>query len=222
MEEFVIELFAANTPNNLKVFAILEELGMPYEVRPLKLAENEQKEPWFLKINPNGRTPAIVDQANEGFAVFESGAILIYLAEKAGRLLPTEGKSRSLVLQWLMFQMSGVGPMQGQVNVFRQAKEQIPFAIERYANETRRLYKVLDARLGEAEFLAGEYSIADIATWPWVRLYKMSQVSIEGMSNLKRWLEAMDAREACKVALRKAGELRAEGPRPWLDALRTA
>ncbi len=195
---------------------------MPYEVRPLKLAENEQKEPWFLKINPNGRTPAIVDQANEGFAVFESGAILIYLAEKAGRLLPTEGKSRSLVLQWLMFQMSGVGPMQGQVNVFRQAKEQIPFAIERYANETRRLYKVLDARLGEAEFLAGEYSIADIATWPWVRLYKMSQVSIEGMSNLKRWLEAMDAREACKVALRKAGELRAEGPRPWLDALRTA
>lgn len=218
----MIELYAANTPNNVKVFIALEELGVPYEARPLKLQENEQKEPWFLKINPNGRTPAIIDKGSGDFAVFESGAILIYLAERAGRLLSSDPKRRSEAIQWLMFQMAGVGPMQGQVNVFLRAQEQIPFAIERYTNETRRLYDVLDKRLGEAEFLAGEYSIADIATWPWVRLHAMSRVSVDDMPNLKRWIDAMDERKACKDGVRKAAELQADAPRPWLDALRAS
>jgi GSH-dependent disulfide-bond oxidoreductase len=141
----MIELFVANTPNNVKVLIALEELGIPYETKVLRLQENEQKEPWFLKINPNGRTPAMIDRASGDFPVFESGAMLIYLAEKAGRFLPTDEKGRSTVLQWLMFQMGGIGPMQGQVNVFLRAKERIPFAIERYSTETLRLYKVLDS-----------------------------------------------------------------------------
>src|SRR6187397_1601473 len=161
----MIELFTAATPNGWKVSIALEELGLPYTVRPISLGKLEQKEEWFLKINPNGRIPAIIDHDNGDFAVFESGAILIYLAEKTGKLLPTDTKGRSVAIQWLMFQMGGIGPMQGQANVFfRYAPEKIQYAIDRYQNETKRLYQVLDRRLGEAEYLAGDYSIADIAT----------------------------------------------------------
>lgn len=193
----MIDLYTAATPNGWKASIVLEELGLPYEVHPLKLGKNEQKEEWYLKINPNGRIPAIVDRDAGDFAVFESGAILIYLAEKTGTLMPQDAKGRSLVLQWLMFQMGGVGPMQGQANVFyRYAPEKIEFGIQRYQNETRRLYEVLDRRLGEAEYLAGEYSIADIATWPWVSIHFWAGVSIEGLGNLNRWIEAIRARPA--------------------------
>ncbi len=193
----MIDLYTAATPNGHKVSIALEELQLPYEVHALKLSELEQKQPAFLKINPNGRIPAIVDRAMEDFAVFESGAILLYLAEKTGRLMPSDAKGRSLVLQWLMFQMGGVGPMMGQANVFyRYMPEKIQPAIDRYQRESRRLFEVLDARLGEAEFLAGDYSIADIATWPWVRIYEWSGVSVDGLPHLNRWLAAIAARPA--------------------------
>jgi len=193
----VIELLTSPTPNGWKASIMLEEVGLPYRVRAVQLGELEQKRDWFLKINPNGRIPAIVDHDEGGFAVFESGAILIYLAEKTGRLLPSDTKGRSVALQWLMFQMGGVGPMQGQANVFfRYAPEKIPFAIERYQKETRRLYEVLDRRLGETEYLAGEYSIADIATWPWASLHGWAGVEVEGLANLQRWLDAVGARPA--------------------------
>jgi GST-like protein len=194
----VITLYTAATPNGWKASIALEELALPYQVQAIELAKLEQKQDWFLRINPNGRIPAIVDHDEGDFPVFESGAILVYLAEKAGSpLLPADRKGRSRVLQWLMFQMGGVGPMQGQANVFfRYAPERIPFAIERYQNETRRLYEVLDRRLGEAEYLAGDYSIADVATWPWVSIHGWAGVSVEGLANLERWLAAVGARPA--------------------------
>jgi GST-like protein len=193
----VIELFTAPTPNGWKASIMLEEVCLPYQVRPIALGELEQKQDWFLKINPNGRIPAIVDHDAGDFPVFESGAILVYLAEKTGQLLPKDPKGRSIALQWLMFQMSGVGPMQGQANVFfRYAPEKIPFAIERYQKETRRLYEVLDRRLGESEYLAGDYSIADVATWPWVSLHGWAGVEVAGLANLERWLAAVGARPA--------------------------
>src|SRR6201988_692901 len=155
----MIDLYSAATPNGYKASITLEELELPYELHWLKLSDGDQKQPWFLKINPNGRIPAIVDRDAGDFAVFESGAIMIYLAEKAGRLLPTEFKGRSRVLQWLMFQMGGVGPMQGQANVFfRYFPERLPGAIARYQNEVKRLYGVLDRHLVENEWLAGEFS----------------------------------------------------------------
>src|SRR3954470_3889489 len=170
MRQPMIELFTAATPNGWKVSIALEELGLPYTALPISLGKLEQKEEWFLEINPNGRIPAIVDHDNDDFVVFESGAILIYLAEKSGQFLPAEPKARSRVLQWLMFQMSGVGPMMGQANVFfRYAPEKLPWAIGRYQRECRRLFEVLDGHLAGNQFLAGDYSIADIATWPWVR-----------------------------------------------------
>jgi GSH-dependent disulfide-bond oxidoreductase len=194
----MIDLFTAPTPNGWKVSIMLEEIKLPYDVHPINLLENQQKEPWFLQINPNGRIPAIMDRDENKFAVFESGAILIYLAEKTGQLLPTDRRRRSQVIQWLMFQMAGVGPMQGQANhFFRYAPEQIPYAIERYQNETIRLYRVLDQRLVDHEFLAGDYSIADIATWPWVRLHTWAGVETDDMPNLNRWLATMAARPAC-------------------------
>lgn len=194
----MITLYTAPTPNGWKVSIALEELGLPYTVRPLNLGALEQKEPWFLQINPNGRIPAIIDHDADDLAIFESGAILIYLAEKTGALLPQDVRGRSVVLQWLMFQMGGIGPMQGQANVFvRYAPERIPFAIERYQRETRRLYEVLDRRLGEAPWLGGDaYSIADIATWPWVQGHAWCEVSVEGLEHLQRWLETMAARPA--------------------------
>ncbi|WP_281784131.1 glutathione S-transferase family protein [Sinimarinibacterium flocculans] len=194
----MIELYTAATPNGHKVSIALEELGLPYNVHAIDLMQGQQKKPEYVKLNPNGRIPTIVDTDNGDFTVFESGAILIYLAEKTGKLLPQDAKGRSRALQWLMFQMGGVGPMMGQANVFfRYFPEKIQPAIDRYQNECRRLFEVLDRHLGESEWLADEYSIADIATWPWVRTYKWSGVKIDGLVNLKRWLDAMYARPAC-------------------------
>jgi glutathione S-transferase/GST-like protein len=194
----VIELFTAATPNGWKASITLEELGLPYTVRAIALPKNEQKEEWFLKINPNGRIPAIIDYDNDDFAVFESGAILIYLAERTGKLMPRDEKGRSRVIQWLMFQMGGIGPMMGQANVFfRYAPEKISYAIDRYQRECRRLFEVLEGQLKDHEYLANdEYSIADIANWSWVHTYKWSGVSIDGLPNLKRWMDALRARPA--------------------------
>jgi glutathione S-transferase len=195
----MIELFTAATPNGWKASITLEELELPYKVRRIDFDKREQKEPWYLKINPNGRIPTIVDHDNDDFAVFESGALMIYLAEKAGKLLPNDVKGRSLVIQWLMFQMGGIGPMMGQANVFyRYAPERIPYAIERYQREVRRLFEVLDTRLAEHEFLAGAYSIADIANWSWVRGYKWSGVAIDALPHLTRWLNTVAERPAVK------------------------
>jgi glutathione S-transferase len=195
----MIDLYTAPTPNGWKASVTLEELGLPYETHTVNLSKNEQKEPSFLAINPNGRIPAIVDRDLGNLAVFESGAIMIHLAEKAGRLLPAEAPGRARVLSWLMFQMGGIGPMMGQANVFfRYFPEKIQPAIDRYQNESRRLFEVLDGRLGESEWLADDFSIADIANWCWVRTYKWSGVSIEGLLSLRRWLDAMKVRPACQ------------------------
>ena len=193
----MITLYTAPTPNGYKISVMLEEIGLPYEVRVLDLMKGEQKEEWFLKINPNGRIPAIVDHDNDDFNVFESGAIMLYLAEKTGRLLPKEEKARSRVIQWLMFQMAGVGPMQGQANVFyRYFPEKIPSVIARYQNETKRLYTVLDRQLAGRDYLVDEYSIADIANWCWVRAHEWAGVSIDDLPNLKAWVERIGARPA--------------------------
>ena len=176
---------------------MLEEIKLPYNVIAVDLVKKEQKKAGYLKLNPNGRIPAIVDKENGNFVVFESGAILIYLAEQSGKLLPEHPDKRSVVLQWLMFQMGGIGPMQGQAHVFfRYAPEKIEYAINRYQNETFRLYKVLDDQLKEKEYLADDFSIADIATWPWVRRHKWAGVEIEKLSNLRRWMENLENRPA--------------------------
>jgi GST-like protein len=193
----MIDLYTAATPNGHKISIALEELGLPYEMHTLSLSKGEQRRPEYLAICPNGRIPAIVDRANDGFAVFESGAILVYLAEKTGRLMPRDAKGRSLVLQWLMFQMGGIGPMMGQANVFfRYLPDKIPQAIDRYQGECRRLFRVLDQRLKDHAYLAGEYSIADIANWAWVRTHKWSGVEVDDLPSLKRWLEQIRARPA--------------------------
>ncbi len=193
----MITLYTAATPNGIKVSIALEELGLEYAVKPVNLGKLEQKEDWFLRINPNGRIPAIVDQAHNDFAVFESGAILVYLASQTGRLMPAEPQDASLVMQWLMFQMGGIGPMMGQANVFyRYAPEKIPYAIDRYQREVRRLLEVLDDQLKEHEYLAGDYSIADIANWCWAQSHDWSGVSIDELDNLQRWLEQIGNRPA--------------------------
>lgn len=193
----MIDLYTWTTPNGWKVSAALEEMQLPYTVHEINIGTGVQKEPAYLAINPNGRIPAIVDRDEDNFKVFESGAILIYLAEKTGQLLPLDMKGRSEVLQWLMFQMGGVGPMQGQANVFyRYFPEKIPAVIKRYQNETKRLYTVLDTRLKDHEFLAGDYSIADIAHWSWVRIYQWAGVSLDELPHLKRWLDQLEARPA--------------------------
>jgi len=195
----MIDLYTSPTPNGWKVSVALEELGLPYTVRPIDLTRGEQKTEAYLRLNPNGRIPTIVDRDEGDFAVFESGAILMYLAEKTGRLMPTDVKGRSLVVQWLMFQMGGVGPMMGQANVFfRYFPEKIQPAIDRYQNESRRLFEVLDRRLADHEWLAGDFSIADIAHWCWVRTHKWSGVRMDGLGHLERWLDAMKARPACR------------------------
>jgi GSH-dependent disulfide-bond oxidoreductase len=198
----MIELYTAPTPNGWKVSIALEELGLPYAAHFIDILKGVQKEPWFLAINPNGRIPAIVDRDADGFAVFESGAILIYLAEKTGRLMPRDGKRRSLVLQWLMFQMGGIGPMMGQANVFfRYFPEKIRPAIERYQNEVTRLFGVLDRRLKDHEYLAGDYSIADIANWSWVRTHNWSGVPVDHLPHLQRWLDTIAARQAAQKGI---------------------
>ena len=193
----MIDLYTSPTPNGWKASITLEELEIPYEVTPIRLDKMTQKEDWFLALNPNGRIPAIVDRDNDDFAVFESGAIMIYLAEMAGKLLPTDRKGRSLAIQWLMFQMGGIGPMQGQANVFfRYAPEKIQYAIDRYQNETRRLYEVLDSRLRDSEWLAGDYSLADIANWSWVSIHAWAGVEADDLEHLKRWKDAIKERPA--------------------------
>lgn len=195
----MIELYTAATPNGWKVSVALEEMGLSYNVQRVSLRKSEQKSDWYLAINPNGKIPAIVDHEDGDFAVFESGAILIYLAEKTGMLLPVEAKGRSLVMQWLMFQMGGIGPIMGQANVFfRYLPEKIQPAIDRYQKETHRLFQVLDARLANHEYLAGDYSIADIANWCWIRTHRWSGVELGDLPHLSRWRDQIAARPAAR------------------------
>jgi len=193
----MIDLYTSQTSNGRKVPILLEELGIPYNLIPVDLARNEQKEPEFLKINPNGKIPAIVDHDNGGFVVIESGAILLYLAEKYHRFIPRSTMARSQVIQWLMFQMGGIGPMMGQLSHFTlYADMKVPYAIKRYKDETERLFGVLDTRLKGRNFLAGEYSIADIAHFPWINKYSQLNIFIDAYPNLKRWFDQLSARPA--------------------------
>ncbi len=207
----MLTLYTARTPNGFKASIALEELGLRYEVYPVDLKANEQKHPAFLALNPNGRIPVLVDHDANDLVVFESGAILIHLAERTGRLLPEGTAARSLALQWLMFQVGGLGPMMGQANVFhRYAPERIPYATKRYQRETRRLLEVLDGRLSESEYLAGPYSIADIANWCWATTYRWSGVDIDGLAHLSRWLKTIEERPAvqagCNVPPKPEGQ----------------
>jgi GST-like protein len=212
----MIDLYTAATPNGHKVSIALEELDLPYTLKVLDLSKAEQKTPEFLAINPNGRIPAIVDRGEDDFAVFESGAILIYLAEKTGKLLPSDLKGRSRVLQWLMFQMGGIGPMMGQANVFyRYFPEKIQAAIDRYQGESKRLFRVLDGHLKDHEYLAGDYSIADIANFAWVRTHRWSGVEVDDLPHLQRWLDAIRVRPAVERGLQappSSLELRRDSP----------
>jgi len=196
----MIELYTSPTPNGYKTSVALEELEIPYNVHFVNLMSGDQKKPEFLKLNPNGRIPVIVDTDNDNFAIMESGAQLIYLAEKAGKLLPTEEKARSKVIQWLMFQMGGIGPMMGQANVFFRywPGDPIQPAIDRYQNEGRRLFEVLETRLKNNEYLADDFSIADIANWCWVRTHRWSGIKTDGLDGLQRWMKMMEERPACK------------------------
>ena len=207
----MIDLYTAATPNGHKISIALEELELPYALRVLSLSGGEQKRAEFLAISPNGRIPAIVDRDAGDFAVFESGAILVYLAEKTGRLMPADAKGRSRVMQWLMFQMGGIGPMMGQANVFhRYLAEKIPLAIDRYQGETRRLFRVLDHQLAQHEYLANDaYSIADIANWAWVRTHRWSGVEVDDLPHLKRWLAAVRARPAVQRGIERPPSERA-------------
>jgi GST-like protein len=197
----MIDLYTWTTPNGRKASVMLEECGLAYNVHKIDIGKGDQFKPEFLAVNPNGKIPAIVDGDGPGgkpISVFESGAILIYLAEKTGsKLLPADPRQRYAVLQWLMFQMGGVGPMFGQAHHFiRFAPEKVPYGIERYSKETRRLYGVMDKRLVEATYLAGEYSIADIATYPWVARHEYHEVNLADFPNVKRWFDAISARPA--------------------------
>ncbi len=193
-----IELYTWSTPNGRKVSIALEEMDLGYKTHPIDITKDEQFDPDFLKISPNNKIPAIVDpEGPEGapFGLFETGAILIYLAEKTGRFLPQDAKSRYVCMQWLMWQMGGFGPMLGQAHHFRRfAPEQIPYAVERYTKETARLYRVLDGRLGEAAYLAGDYTIADMATYPWAARHEWQGIALEDYPNVKRWYDEIAAR----------------------------
>jgi len=198
----MIDLYTAPTPNGWKASICLEELELPYEVHIINLMAGDQKQPDYVKLNPNGRIPTIVDRDEGNFAVFESGAILLYLAEKTGRLLPTDRRGRSRVVQWLMFQMGGIGPMMGQANVFyRYFPEKIPSAIQRYQNECRRLFEVLEGQLRGREYLCDEYSIADIANWCWVRTHAWSGIDVTALDNLQAWIARLEARPACHTGI---------------------
>lgn len=192
----MIDLYTFTTPNGRKASVMLEEVGLPYEVYKIDITKGEQFSPDYISINPNSKIPAIVDRETD-ITVFESGAILIYLAEKTGQLLPTEQKQRFQVLEWLMLQMGSVGPMFGQLNHFKKfAPEKIPYAIERYEKETLRLYSVLDKQLSDREFLCNGYSIADIATFPWVASYEFQGLTLDNHPHLKRWYETIRERPA--------------------------
>nr|WP_322715146.1 glutathione binding-like protein [Nostoc sp. ChiSLP03a]MDZ8216461.1 glutathione S-transferase N-terminal domain-containing protein [Nostoc sp. ChiSLP03a] len=192
----MIDLYTFTTPNGRKASVMLEEIELPYDVHKIDITTQQQFTPEYIAINPNSKIPAIVDQET-GIKVFESGAILIYLAEKTGKLLPTQQKSRFQVLEWLMFQMGGVGPMFGQLNHFKRfAPEKVPYAIERYEKETLRIYGVLDKQLQDNEFICGDYSIADIATYPWVAIYEFQGLTLDNYPNLKRWVDMVQQRPA--------------------------
>ena len=193
----MIDLYTASTPNGWKVSITLEELSIPYKVKEIDLIKGDQKKKSFLKINPNGRIPAIIDREENNLAIFESGAIMIYLAEKTGKLLPSDPAKKSEVLQWLMFQMGGIGPMMGQANVFyRYFPEKLQSVIDRYQNESKRLFTVIDKHLESNQYLAQDFSIADIANWSWIRIHKWSGVEIEDLPNLKRWMDEINLRPA--------------------------
>ena len=202
----MIDLYTWSTPNGRKVSIMLEECGLTYAVHPINIGKNvDQFTPHFVGINPNSKIPAIVDsEGPDGrpITIFESGAILIYLAEKAGKFLPKDPRGRMAAIQWLMFQMGGVGPMFGQAHHFlRAAPEKVPYAIERYTKETRRLYGVLDGHLKSHDYLAGEYSIADIATYPWVARHEWHLVELKDFPSVKRWYDAIGARAAVKKGM---------------------
>lgn len=197
----MIQLYTWATPNGKKVSVMLEEVELPYEVHPINIAKGDQLKPEYLAINPNNKIPAIIETDGPGgkpLKLFESGAILMYLAEKTGKFLPQEMAKRYEVIQWLMFQMGGVGPMFGQANYFYRLEEKVPFAIERYYKEAIRLYKVLEQTLGQRSYLAGDYSIADIATYPWVGRHDGHNVKLEEFPNVKRWFETISQRPAVK------------------------
>ncbi|HUK08509.1 MAG TPA: glutathione S-transferase N-terminal domain-containing protein [Stellaceae bacterium] len=196
----MIDLYTWTTPNGRKVSVMLEEIGLPYRVHKIDISKGDQFKPEFVAINPNSKIPAIVDEEGPGgkpLTLFESGAILIYLAEKTGKFLSKDPITRYVTLEWLMFQMGGVGPMFGQAHHFlRAAKEQVPYAIDRYSTETRRLYGVLNMRLGQSAYLAGDYSIADIATYPWVARHEWHKVALGDFPHVERWYQAISARPA--------------------------
>jgi GSH-dependent disulfide-bond oxidoreductase len=195
----MIQLYTWGTPNGKKVSIMLEEIGLPYEVHPIDISRGDQMKPEYLAINPNNKIPAIIDtEGPDGnlFTLFESGAILLYLAEKTGKLWPADMRQRYTVIQWLMFQMGGVGPMFGQANYFYRLEEKVPYAIERFHKEARRLYNVLDQELGRNEYLTGEYSIADIATYPWVDRHEGHRVKLAEYPNVKRWFDTLSQRPA--------------------------
>jgi len=219
----MIEIWTWPTPNGQKVHIAIEELGLPYTIVPVAIGKGEQFKPEFLAINPNHRIPAIVDNDGPGgrFTLFESGAILIYLAEKVGRLIPNDAGSRYTCLQWLMFQMGGVGPMFGQYNHFATyAPEKLPYAIERYENEAKRLVRVLEKRLADSDFLAGRtYSIADIATFPWIRsAVRRNMLSLSEAPGVARWMETIEARPAVARGLAIMAEH--QQPLPMSDQTR--
>jgi GST-like protein len=205
----MIELYYWTTPNGHKITIFLEEVELPYTIIPINIGKGDQFKPEFLKVSPNNRIPAIIDRepagGGEPISVFESGAILLYLAEKTGKLIPQDLHGRVEVLQWLFWQMGGLGPMAGQNHHFnRYAPEKIDYAIKRYVNETARLYAVLDKRLADREFVAGDYSIADIAAYPWIVPYESQSQKLEDFPNLKRWFETIQARPAVIRAYEKA------------------
>jgi GST-like protein len=213
----MIEAWTWPTPNGHKLHIALEELGLPYKVVPVAIGEGDQFKPEFLAITPNHRIPAIVDPDGPGgkrITLFESGVILIYLAEKAGKLIPKDPVARYKCLEWLMFQMGGIGPMFGQFGHFNNyAPEKIPYAIERYQNEVKRLHRVLDKRLSQAHYLAGdEYSIADIINYPWLRFPERRNVDFNEYPNLKRWFEEIDARPAVQRGVAVLAEKQRSGP----------
>ena len=201
-----IHLYTASTMNGWKPVIFLEEANMEYELTYIDFGKKEQKSDWYVKLNPNGRIPTIVDRSNDDFVVFESGAILWYLAEKYQKFLPVGDKARSEALQWLMFQMSGIGPMMGQAMYFQRIAapkgNEGPYAIDRYVKESRRLLEVLDKQLaGKAYLLGDEFTIADIATYPWARSYPWAKVSVDGLDYLQAWFERIDARPATQKAV---------------------
>jgi GST-like protein len=192
----MIDLYTWTTPNGRKVSIALEELGLPYKAHPIDISKDEQFAPAFLKISPNNRIPAIVDNDN-GLSLFESGAILIYLADKTGKLMPKDGEGRYRVIEWLMWQMGGPGPMLGQVHHFvKYNKGKSAYAEERYSKEAQRLYGVLDRRLEGRDFVAGDYSIADIAIWPWISRFEWQEIDLAKFPNVKRWYTAIASRPA--------------------------